>query len=60
MLCADHILNVKVLNGAVLCKEVIPAYLNAALLEPVLPIGGMEKVVGEELAISLLTLISIC
>mmetsp|Transcript_16917 Transcript_16917/g.20101 ORF Transcript_16917/g.20101 Transcript_16917/m.20101 type:complete len:282 (-) Transcript_16917:485-1330(-) len=60
LLRGEHILNVKYLNEANLYKEVFLAYLNAALLEPVLAIGGMEEVVGEELVISILTLVSIC
>jgi len=60
MLRGEHILNVKALNETSLHKEVFLAYLNAALLEPVLAIGGMEEVRGEELVISVLTLVSIC
>jgi len=60
LLRGEHILNVRALNEASLYKEVFLAYLNAALLEPVLAIAGMEEVAGEELVISILTLVSIC
>jgi len=53
-------LDLSALNSAIMYKEVFMAYLNAALLEPVLAIGGMEEVVGQELAINVFTLASIC
>lgn len=59
-LSGKHNLDLSALNDASLCKEVFLAYLNAALLEPVLAIGGMEEVVGQELAINIFTLASIC
>jgi len=59
-LSGEHVLDVSALNHANLYKEVFLAYLNAALLEPVLAIGGMEKVVGQECVISIFTLGSIC
>ena len=55
-----HKLDLSNLNNAVMCKEVFLAYLNAALLEPVLAIGGMEEVKGNELIINVFTLGSIC
>jgi len=55
-----HVLDLSALNDACMYKEVFLAYLNAALLEPVLAIGGMEDVVGQELAINVFTLGSIC
>ena len=55
-----HKLDLSNLNNAVMCKEVFLAYLNAALLEPVLAIGGMEEVKGNELVINIFTLGSIC
>ena len=39
--------------------QVFLAYLNAALLEPVLAIAGMEAAEGPQLLINTLTLISI-
>lgn len=60
LLRGEHILNIKSLNDVNMYKEVFLAYLNAALLEPVLAIAGMEEVVGEKLIISILTLVSIC
>ena len=55
-----HVLDLSALNNACMCKEVFLAYLNAALLEPVLAIGGMEEVKGQELIINIFTLGSIC
>lgn len=55
-----RLLDLSALNDASMCKEVVLAYLNAALLEPVLSIGGMEEVAGQELIINILTLGSIC
>jgi hypothetical protein len=59
-LAGARTLDLSALNDAIMCKEVFMAYLNAALLEPVLAIGGMEEVVGQELAINIFTLASIC
>lgn len=53
-------LDLSALNDACMYKEVFMAYLNAALLEPVLAIGGMEEAVGEELLINIFTMGSIC
>jgi hypothetical protein len=58
-LAGKRTLDLSALNDAIMCKEVFLAYLNAALLEPVLAIGGMEEVVGQELAINIFTLTSI-
>lgn len=60
MLSGDHVLNITALNDAVLFQEVFLAYLNAALLEPILAIGGMEEVYGWELAINALSAAAIC
>ena len=59
-LTGEHVLDLSALNDTVMYKEVFLAYLNAALLEPVLAIGGMEEVKGQELVINVLTLGSIC
>ena len=59
-LSGEHTLDLHALNDANLYKEVFLAYLNAALLEPVLAIGGMQEVVGQELIINVFTLGSIC
>eukprot|EP00656_Telonema_subtile_P017311 TRINITY_DN19268_c0_g1_i1.p1 TRINITY_DN19268_c0_g1~~TRINITY_DN19268_c0_g1_i1.p1 ORF type:complete len:339 (+),score=79.71 TRINITY_DN19268_c0_g1_i1:35-1051(+) len=56
----EHILDMSALNDAVLFKEVFLAYLNAALLEPVLAIAGMEHSVGSQLITNLLMICSIC
>lgn len=56
----EHTLSMSALNEANLFKEVFLSYLNAALLEPVLAIAGMQEVVGEELIINIFTLGSIC
>jgi hypothetical protein len=45
-LSGEHILNVHNLNDVKLVKEVFLAYLNAAILEPVLAIGGLDS--GED------------
>jgi hypothetical protein len=55
----EHILNMHALNKAFMFKEVFLAYLNAALLEPVLAIAGMEAVSGPQLIINVLSLCSI-
>lgn len=55
-----RVLDLSALNDACMYKEVFLAYLNAALLEPVMAIAGMEEVVGQELAINIFTLGSIC
>jgi hypothetical protein len=59
-LSGEHVLDLSALNDAKMYQEVFLAYLNAAILEPILSIGGMEKVVGQELAINFFTLGSIC
>ena len=59
-LMGEHVLDLSALNDATMYKEVFLAYLNAALLEPVLAIGGMEHVQGQELVINIFTLGSIC
>lgn len=59
-LTGEHTLVISALNEAVLFQEVFLAYLNAALLEPILAIGGMEEVVGSELAINVLSGAAIC
>ena len=59
-LTGEHVLDLSALNDAAMYKEVFLAYLNAALLEPVLAIGGMENVQGQELVINVFTLGSIC
>jgi hypothetical protein len=38
----EHVLNIQNLNDAILIKEVFIAYLNAALLEPLLAIGRLD------------------
>jgi len=48
------------LNTAIYFKEVFLAYLNAALLEPVLAIAGMEQAEGLHLVINLFTIVGIC
>jgi hypothetical protein len=58
-LSGEHALNISALNDVTLLKEVFLAYLQAAILEPILAIGGMEEVKGLELAINILTLGSI-
>ena len=55
----QHVMNLHALNNAMCHKEVFLAYLNAAMLEPVLAIAGMEEVVGQELVINIFVLISI-
>jgi hypothetical protein len=50
-----HTLDMSRLNDCVLFKEVFLAYLNAALLEPVLAIAGMEHAEGPQLWINVLT-----
>eukprot|EP00980_Cylindrotheca_fusiformis_P000096 scaffold19_cov114-Cylindrotheca_fusiformis.AAC.43 len=60
MLSGEHVLSITALNDATLFQEVFLAYLNAALLEPILAIGGMEQVKGSELAINFLTGAAIC
>lgn len=59
-LSGDHVLNMSALNDANLFKEVFLAYLQAAMLEPVLSIAGMEHAQGAAVIINLLTLGSIC
>jgi hypothetical protein len=60
MLSGEHVLAIAALNDATLFQEVFLAYLNAALLEPILAIGGMEEAKGSEFAINLLTGAAIC
>lgn len=59
-LSGEHVLDISALNDANLFKEVFLAYLNAAVLEPILAIGGMQEVEGIQLVIELFTLGSIC
>jgi len=56
----ERLLKLTNLNDVNLVKEVFLAYLNAAILEPILAIGGMEEVVGTQLAMNILMLGSIC
>mmetsp|Transcript_27648 Transcript_27648/g.38890 ORF Transcript_27648/g.38890 Transcript_27648/m.38890 type:complete len:285 (+) Transcript_27648:94-948(+) len=56
----EHVLKISALNDVSLLKEVFLAYLNAAILEPILAIGGMEEVAGTELMMNILMLGSIC
>ncbi|KAL3941668.1 MAG: hypothetical protein SGBAC_004009 [Bacillariaceae sp.] len=60
MLTGQHTLRMTHLNDAVLFQEVFLAYLNAALLEPILAIGGMEEVKGGEFFINVLSAAAIC
>jgi len=55
-----HILDLSALNDANICKDVFLAYLNAALLDPVMAIGGMEETTRQEMLINVVTLGSIC
>uniref|UniRef100_A0A7S4HTS6 Uncharacterized protein n=1 Tax=Odontella aurita TaxID=265563 RepID=A0A7S4HTS6_9STRA len=55
-----HSVNIHALNDAVLFKEVFMAYLNAALLEPILAVTGSENAEGIDIVINVLTLVSIC
>jgi hypothetical protein len=62
-LSGQHILNVHNLNDVILIKEVFLAYLNAAILEPILSIGGLET--GEpsyaiKVVTNLFELLSLC
>lgn len=56
----EHVLDMSALNFSTVVKEVFLAYLNAALLEPVIAIAGMDLSEHQQLAINLLTLGSIC
>lgn len=56
----EKVLNISALNDVNLLKEVFLAYLNAALLEPVLSIGGMEDLQMDIFLINVMTLGSIC
>ncbi|KAL3916247.1 MAG: hypothetical protein SGARI_007996, partial [Bacillariaceae sp.] len=42
-LSGEHILNMHHLNDAILIKEVVLAFLNAAILDPILAIGDLEN-----------------
>ena len=55
----EHHLSLHALNDAICHKEVFLAYLQAAILEPVLSVVGMEEVKGQELLINVFTLGSI-
>ena len=55
-----HILDLSALNDANICKDVFLAYLNAALLEPVMAIAGMDETTRQETIINVVTLGSIC
>jgi hypothetical protein len=56
----ECVLKISELNNTTLVKEVFLAYLNAALLEPVLTIGGMEDLNKEEFFLNLFELLSLC
>lgn len=60
ILTGEHVLNMSWLNDARLYQEVLLAYLNAAVLEPVLSIAGLQETAGEELIINIFMLIGIC
>ena len=55
-LAGEHVLHLGALNSTRLVKELFLAYLNAALLEPVLAIVGMERAAGPQLSINVATL----
>ena len=55
-----HTLDLSCLNDCANFKEVFLGYLQAAVLEPVLAIGGIEEAKDISLIINLLTLASIC
>jgi hypothetical protein len=59
-LSGRHTLNVHRLNEACMYKEVMLAYLNAAILEPVLSIGGLQEVEDIHLLINVAELVSLC
>jgi hypothetical protein len=62
-LSGEHVLNIHHLNDVNLIKEVFLAYLNAALLEPVLSIGGLESgepAFGIKFLTNLFELFSLC
>lgn len=59
-LTGEHRLDLSALNDASLHKEVFLAYLNAALLEPVLNLAGLQEITGQVLIINIFTLGSIC
>jgi hypothetical protein len=42
-LSGEHVLNMHNLNDAILIKEVVLSFLNAAILDPVLAIGSLEN-----------------
>jgi hypothetical protein len=56
----EHVLSIHGLNNVNLFKEVFLSYLNAAILEPILTIGGMETSNTTQIIINLLSLGSIC
>lgn len=56
----ERVITLSALNDVTMFKEVFLAYLNAAMLEPVLGIGGMEEFKAEEFVINILELGSIC
>jgi hypothetical protein len=60
-LSGQHVLNIHNLNDVVLIKEVFMAYLNAAILEPILSIGSLEA--GQDrlkVITNLFELLSLC
>ena len=60
LLSGEHVLDMNALNNANLFKEVFLAYLNAAVLEPILAIAGLQEVEGQAFYINLFTIGSIC
>jgi len=60
LLAGEHVLDIRALNDVSMFKEVFLAYLNAAVLEPILSIGGMEETKASDVIINIFTLGSIC
>lgn len=56
----EHPVSLSNLNNACMYKEVFLNYLGAALLDPVLAIGGMQEYKVYELVVNIFTLGSIC
>ena len=59
-LSGEHVLDLTQLDRAILAKEVFLAYLNAALLEPVLTFSAMEQLDLSSIMIETLTFLSLC
>lgn len=59
-LTGEHVLDLPELDKAILAKEVFLAYLNAALLEPVLTFSAMEQLDFPTIIIESLTFLSLC